>query len=364
MAGFSSYKPKAEQPKVKASSVSHSVHAEIDEIFSLGERKSEKKGSGKKNGKKKQLDDSDDEFYLPKDDDSQDSLGLSVSFSSASVKHKEKRIKPIDEYEFTEAHQYVLDNMIVPSEQLATFRDVIGGRAARIFAEQWRPTTSGAVRAISGLLLFGPPGTGKTTIAQAIAQFIGASFYKLGAKDLPGQTDKAAKIIKALFDIAMDNKLPAVIFIDEVDTVFSTRATSRGGALADVFERFQENLLVIGASNNPNKILDKIDKRFERKILIDNPNSQARKSLIVQQLAENENGHGMTEMELDDIVQQTAGRSAVNMERLISSAALRASFAPVEHEHFLEVMQQEPSDFVRDVAATCAKYDAQYGWHP
>ena len=53
--------------------------------------------------------------------------------------------------------QYVLDECIVPNEQLAGFGNVVGGRAVRMFAEQWQPNPTGAARAQSGLQLHGPP---------------------------------------------------------------------------------------------------------------------------------------------------------------------------------------------------------------
>ena len=76
------------------------------------------------------------------------------------------------------------------------------------------------MRAVSGLLLFGPSGTGKSMVAQAICVYTGGTFYRFSAADLPpGRA--AAQMIDALFDVAMAGSLPAVIFIDECDGIRS-----------------------------------------------------------------------------------------------------------------------------------------------
>jgi len=171
--------------------------------------------------------------------------------------------------------------------------------------------------------------------------------------------------IDALFDVALAGDLPAVIFIDECDTVLGVRAASRVGHFAGRFERFTDNLLVIGATNEPDRIAPKIlTGRFERKIFVDNPSPKARLAMIQRQLAEEPSDHALTSADLDFIVEKTAGRSAVNMERLISSASIHAAGAPVCRDDFLTALEEEPSDFDKITSARNAKFDKKYGWHP
>jgi hypothetical protein len=143
----------------------------------------------------------------------------------------------------SEDHDYIRDNCIVPREQLKTFAQIIGNESLMNFAENYQPVARGAVRPVSGLLLYGPPGTGKSSGAQAIAHYLKGTFYKFSAADLPNGKAGALRI-DALFDVAMAGDLPAIIFIDEVDTILSARATSRVGHFAGRFERFTDNLLV------------------------------------------------------------------------------------------------------------------------
>ena len=110
----------------------------------------------------------------------------------------------------SEDHDYVRDHCLVPSESLKTFADVHGARYARRFAEEYQPESEGGTRAISGLLLFGPSGTGKSLLAQAITSHIGGTMYTLSGADLPNGK-AGAQIIDALFDVALAGEKPAVI---------------------------------------------------------------------------------------------------------------------------------------------------------
>jgi len=214
------------------------------------------------------------------------------------------------------------------------------------------------------LPLYGPSGTGKTASAQAITVEIGGTFYQFSAANLPSNFAKAACRIDALFEVAMSGPLPAVIFLDEVDTFLSTRATARVGHFATKFERFTNNLLVIGATNEPTKIAPKIlTGRFERKILIDNPNEAARRALIMRQLAQDEHEPILSSSDLFFIVLETNGRSAVNLERLVSTALTKADGMPVSRADFDLAMEEEPSDFDLKVATANREYDKKHGWH-
>ena len=126
-----------------------------------------------------------------------------------------------------------------------------------------------------------------------------------------------------------------------------------------------DNILVIGATNDPLRIAKKIlEGRFERKILVDNPDSDARKSLIMTQLQENTYGNDLTPTEMSMIVEKTKGRSAVNIQRLVSTAISEALMEPVMLEHFESALLSEKSDFNMATARANRKYDEQYGWNP
>jgi len=106
----------------------------------------------------------------------------------------------------SEHHDYIRDNCIVPREQLTTFANIIVDESIVNFAEHYQPIARGAVRPVSGLLLFGPPGTGKTSTAQAIAHYLHGTFYTFSSADLPNGKAGAQRI-DALFDVATTGKV-------------------------------------------------------------------------------------------------------------------------------------------------------------
>ena len=340
---------------------------DCDDVFgnALVPESKARAGKGKKKAAKMEDSDEDkDEDYFPADDDEVGADGLST-FVSSGLKmsnHKPAAREPAKE---TDDHNYIRENCMVPTNVLKTFADVVGARVARCFAEQYNPVSIGAKRAVSGLLLFGPSGTGKSLLAQAITVHIGGTFYQLSMAHLPSGSAAAANRIDALFDVAQSGPLPAVVFLDECDTILNHRATARVGHFAGRFGRFADNLLVIGATNEPDKIAPKIlTGRFERKIFVDNPSPQARKAMIERQLAHETTEHELSPADLLQIVEQTAGRSAVNMERLISTAALHAGCAPVRLDDFELALKEEPSDFDRATASKNAKFAHQHAWSP
>mgnify|MGYP003114879128 CR=1 FL=1 len=258
----------------------------------------------------------------------------------------------------TDEHVYVRNNCLFGGT-LKTFNDMVGTPLLEQFATEYNPTPAGAERAMSGLLLFGPSGTGKTAGAQAIAHKIGAVFYKMSMADLQVRNSMAR--IDALFDVAEAGPQPAVIFLDEADTLLQARAYARVGHFATRFERFAKNLLVIGATNDPSKIAPKIlTGRFERKILVDNPNLEARRALVMKQLAQ-ETDYDMSSGDITYVAKELAGRSAVNIERVVSTAVKRALGGATLMD-FEAAMEQEPSDYDGETAEKNKLFDEQHGW--
>jgi hypothetical protein len=369
MSAFASYKPKAKQGEPASQPATEPPPKKVNKHPELpaGIKKEGKRGRGKEKVEETPAMEEEEDLWSNASAAIED-LFCGTSFGGMSMSSGHKKHEKHEEHEEKllegEAYDYIREHCVVPKSKLKTFNGIVGVPRVVVFAQDFERTMGkgGAVRPVSGLLLFGPSGTGKSACAQAIAHYLNGMFYTFSGADLPNGQAGAARI-DALFDVALAGAHPAIIFIDEVDTLLSVRATARVGHFAKTWDRFTDGLLVIGATNNPTNIAPKIlTGRFERKILLDNPNPQARLALILKQLSQEDHEHLLSKEDLEHIVRQTAGRSAVNMERLVSTAVMRAGEVSASRADFELAMQEEPSDYDAKVATLNAKFYEQFGW--
>jgi SpoVK/Ycf46/Vps4 family AAA+-type ATPase len=149
------------------------------------------------------------------------------------------------------------------------------------------------VSARGGLLLYGPPGCGKTFMAKAVSGELGASFYQVGIADVVsrwfGDSERA---IRAVFDNARRNA-PCVLFFDEVDALGHKRSALSGvSAMRPVvntlLEEFDsatssnEGVYVLGATNAPWDVDAALRRpgRFDRMIFVGLPDEEARAAIV------------------------------------------------------------------------------------
>jgi len=142
------------------------------------------------------------------------------------------------------------------------------------------------VKPVSGILLFGPPGTGKTYIVKAAAnEFNVPMLFLSGAELMERGPSQAVEVIKETFNRARENA-PAVIFIDEVETVAPMREVVSPimGQLLQEMDgiRKTKNVVVIGATNLPH-LLDRAllrPGRFDKIIYVGPPNKEVREEIF------------------------------------------------------------------------------------
>ncbi|TYK24257.1 fidgetin-like protein 1 [Cucumis melo var. makuwa] len=183
-----------------------------------------------------------------------------------------------------------------------------------------------------GLLLFGPPGTGKTMIGKAIAGEAKATFFYISASSLTSKwIGEGEKLVRALFGVASCRQ-PAVIFVDEIDSLLSQRKSEgehessrrlKTQFLIEMegFDNGSEQILLIGATNRPQELDEAARRRLTKRLYIPLPSSEAR-AWIVRNLLEKDGLFKLSKDEIDTICTLTEGYSGSDMKNLVKDASM------------------------------------------
>ncbi|GAB1319070.1 mitochondrial dynamin GTPase Msp1 [Madurella fahalii] len=187
----------------------------------------------------------------------------------------------------------------------------------------------------SGVLLYGPPGCGKTMLAKALAHESGASFINLHISTL---TEKwygdSNKLVRAVFSLA--HKLqPAIIFIDEIDAVLGTRRSGEHEASGMVKAEFMTlwdgltstnaagvpaRIVVLGATNRIHDIDEAILRRMPKKFPVPLPGKEQRRRIL--QLILGNTKRDTENFDIDYIAKITAGMSGSDIKEACRDAAM------------------------------------------
>lgn len=182
-----------------------------------------------------------------------------------------------------------------------------------------------------GLLLFGPPGTGKTMLGKCVASQCRATFFSISASSLTSKwVGEGEKMVRSLFFLARERQ-PSVIFIDEIDSLLSQRSDGENESTRRIKTEFlvqfdgtstseDDQILVIGATNRPQEIDEAARRRLVKRIYIPLPEREARTS-IVQNLV-TKFAHDMSDQDIADIAEMTDGYSGSDMFQLCREASL------------------------------------------
>ncbi|MEM2760465.1 MAG: AAA family ATPase [Nitrososphaerales archaeon] len=187
-----------------------------------------------------------------------------------------------------------------------------------------------------GILLYGPPGNGKTLIAAATASEIAGYFINVDAASMMskwlGEAEKnVAKLFTMARNIAQKEKVPVILFVDELDSLLGTRANEVGGEIRVKNQFLTEmdgivskskdlQLYVIGATNKPWSLDWPFLRRFQKRIFISLPDTEARLQmfkLYTSQLNVDQN------LKLEELAKITEGYSASDIRDICQSVQLR-----------------------------------------
>ncbi len=210
----------------------------------------------------------------------------------------------------------------------------------------------------TGVLLHGPPGTGKTMLAKAVANQTDATFIKMAGSELVQKfIGEGARLVRDLFELAAERE-PAIIFIDEIDAIAAKRTESKTSGDAEVqrtmmqllsemdgFDR-RGDISIIAATNR----FDMLDRailrpgRFDRLIEVPEPDVDGRTQIL------SIHSQGMTlapGIDLERIAEDTEGFSGAELESLATEAgmfAIREGRTEVTRGDFASALEKIQND--------------------
>ncbi len=183
------------------------------------------------------------------------------------------------------------------------------------------------VKPSKGILLYGPPGCGKTFIVKAAANELNATFLSISGAELAKKgISNISQTIKETFSVAKDNA-PSIIFIDEIETIAPSREFSLNGAVSQLLVELDgvselKKVVLIGATNRPDRLDEAILRpgRFDKIFYVPPPDFEARMDLFKKNLS----GEFDARVDFEEAANLTQGFSGADIASICQAAKMQA----------------------------------------
>ncbi len=210
-----------------------------------------------------------------------------------------------------------------------------------------------------GILLYGPPGCGKTLVARALAGDAGASFYSISGSDFVEMyVGVGASRVRELFKEAREHA-PAIIFIDELDSIAHRRGSGGTAVVAATSNTEQEQalnqllaemdgfsptegIILIGATNRPDTLDPALLRpgRFDRSIGLELPDQKGRRAILSVHTRGKPLG---TDAALDAVAERAVGMTGADLASVVNEAGLLAARdgeTAISQAHLLKALER------------------------
>ncbi|KAK7822252.1 uncharacterized protein LOC112034429 [Quercus suber] len=208
----------------------------------------------------------------------------------------------------------------------------------------------GLLKPCRGILLFGPPGTGKTMMAKAIAKEAGANFINVSMSTITSKWfGEDEKNVRALFTLAAKVS-PTIIFVDEVDSMLGQRTrVGEHEAMRKIKNEFMthwdglltkagERILVLAATNRPFDLDEAIIRRFERRIMVGLPSVENREMIFRTLLSKEKVEEGL---DFKELATMTEGYSGSDLKNFCTTAAYRPVRELIQQERLKDLERKQ-----------------------
>ena len=303
--------------------------------------------------------------------------------------NNQNKPKNLHDKEEDEMDQKIESEIMVKNPKVK-FSDIIGMQDMKqilyeiIVVPTIRPDLFTGIRKPQrGILLFGPPGTGKTMIAKAIASECNSTFFNISASSLTSKwVGESEKTVKSLFKIAY-KKVPSIIFIDEIDSILSKRSESENEATKRLKTEFliqfdglgsnpNARLLVIAATNRPMDLDEALLRRLPKRVYCGPLDEDGRFEFIKKVI--NRVEVNLSDDDIREIAKKTNDYSNSDLMELCREAAYQPvreltteqimetkKFRPLVKQDLLNAVQKIRGTLSKKVKDELKKWNDQFG---
>jgi transitional endoplasmic reticulum ATPase len=227
----------------------------------------------------------------------------------------------------------------------------------------------------TGVLLYGPPGSGKTLLAKAVANESKANFILVNGPELMSKwVGESEKAVRKVFEKARQSS-PSIIFFDEIDSLVPKRGANQDSSgvsekvvnqLLTEMNGLQEmkDVVVIGATNRPDLLDSALLRpgRFDRIVLVSVPDKKARKEIFTVHLKKMPLAK---DVKRDELVEKTEGYVGADIEAVCREAAMLAlrdnmDSKDIKMKYFTEALKKVRPSASKDIEATYQQFNENF----